>query len=135
MRTSILRLGLVAAAALTIAGCSTYDRYGYGGVSIGYGGGYYSPYYAYDFDPYFGWYDGYYYPGAGSYLYDRGGSRYRWNDNQRRYWQSRRGSYRGGANWSGYRGNSHGGTHAWSGSHSRGSATTERRGRGGGRHR
>ena len=63
---------MVAAASAALAGCSTYG--GYGGLSLGYGGGYY---------------DDYYYPGTGYYVYDRRGTRHRWNDSQRRYWQSR----------------------------------------------
>jgi len=99
---------LAATAALTLSGCMG-DDYGYGGgVSMGYGSGYYGG------DPYWGWYDDYYYPGAGYYIYDRGGRRYSWNDNQRRYWEGRRGSRPGRENWSGYRGSgSNGGDANW----------------------
>jgi hypothetical protein len=86
---------LAAAAALGLAGCVT-DDYGYGGVSLGYNGGYYG-------DPYWGWYDNYYYPGTGYYIYDRGGTRHAWNDSQRRYWEGRRGNRQATENWSGYR--------------------------------
>ena len=75
---------LVLAASVGLAGCSTYGDYGYGysGVSVGYGTAYSYPSY--------GWYDDYYYPGTGYYVYNRAGQRYRWNDNQRRYWEARR---------------------------------------------
>jgi hypothetical protein len=86
---------LAATAALGLAGCAT-DGYGYGGVSLGYAGGYYG-------DPYWGWYDDFYYPGTGFYIYDRGGHRHRWNDRQRAYWEGRRGNRAGHSNWSGYR--------------------------------
>ena len=88
---------LAASAVLALSACATDDGYGYGGVSVGYGSGYYG-------DPYWGWYDNYYYPGTGYYIYDRGGARHSWNDSQRRYWESRRGGRPGRENWSGYRG-------------------------------
>jgi len=97
MKHPICAALLAASAAFGLTGCMG-DDYGYGGVSLGYGGGYYSGY------PYYGWYDDYYYPGAGYYIYDRGGSRYRWSDSQRRYWEGRRGTVTGRENWSGYRG-------------------------------
>jgi hypothetical protein len=84
------RGGLALAGLLVLAGCYE-DGYGYGGLSVGTGGGYYG----YD-DPYYrsgygyGWYDGFYYPGSGYWVYDRGGNRHRWNDGQRRYWEARR---------------------------------------------
>jgi uncharacterized membrane protein len=88
---------LAATAALTLSGCMG-DDYGYGGgVSLGYSSGYYGG------DPYWGWYDDYYYPGAGYYIYDRGGRRYSWNDSQRRYWEGRRGSRSSRENWTGFR--------------------------------
>lgn len=89
-------LGL--AGALALGGCAYDDGYGYGGVSVGTGyyggGGYYDDYYGYGPSAYGGWYDGYYYPGSGYYVYDRGGSRRRWDDGQRRYWESRRPAWR-----------------------------------------
>jgi len=92
---------LAASAALAVAGCSSYGDYGYGRgyASLGYGTPYryYSPY------SYYGWYDNYYYPGVDIYIYDRGGSRYRWNDRHRHYWQGRRGDGRRHENWGGYR--------------------------------
>ena len=115
---NIARIGLAAltaTAAITLTGCSEYyDGYGYGYnrpsayVSYGYssrpyyyGGGYGS--YSY-YTPYYGWYNNYYYPGVGVYIYDRSGSRYRWNDTYRSYWESRRSrDYGGRENWSGYR--------------------------------
>jgi hypothetical protein len=125
---SLIRLrsaALVLAAGLGLSACSHYDGYGYGGVSVGYGGGYCDPYY-YDcyggygayggyHDPWYGWYGDYYYPGIGIYVFDRGGRRHRWNDDHRRYWEGRRGrwgqrdwndrrwerwdNYRGDRNW------------------------------------
>ncbi|MGE0773937.1 MAG: hypothetical protein AB7L36_02715 [Sphingomonadaceae bacterium] len=77
---------LVSALAL---GACTYDDYGRGGVSVGYGSGYYHDPYPYGYAPY-GWYDNYYYPGNGYWLYDRRGDRHRWSDKQRRYWEDRR---------------------------------------------
>jgi len=80
-------VGLLAAAGMSLSAC-VYDDYGYGGVSVGYGGGgYYDDYYP---GVGYGWYDGFYYPGTGYYVYDRGGTRHRWNDRQRRYWEERR---------------------------------------------
>lgn len=67
---------------LGLSGCAT-DGYGYG--RLGYGSSYYGG------SPYWGWYDDYYYPGTGYYIYDRYGSRHRWNDGHRRYWEGRRG--------------------------------------------
>jgi hypothetical protein len=102
MKSTILRPAIIAVAALGLAGCSSYDDgygYGYSRVSLGYSnyGGYGTPYY-------YGWYDGYYYPGTGYYLYDRYGSRYRWSDRYRNYWEARRPSGRSYRdNWSGYR--------------------------------
>ena len=100
MKSTILRPALFAAitlgAAFGLAGCSTYHDgygYGYGRVGMGYGG--YSR-------PYYGWYDNYYYPGSGYYIYDRYGSRHRWNDQHRSYWESRRPSGHHRDNWSGY---------------------------------
>src|SRR3546814_31102 len=78
------------AGVLALSGCYGYDDgYGYGGVSVGsgyYGSSYYDPYYGGNY----GWYNGYYYPGAGYYVYDRGGKRHRWNKDHRRHWQGRR---------------------------------------------
>jgi hypothetical protein len=78
------------ASVLLLGGCA-YDDYGYGGVNVGYGTGYYDdyPYGPYGYAPY-GWYDGYYYPGNGYWLYDRRGTRHRWSDRQRQYWEHRR---------------------------------------------
>jgi hypothetical protein len=83
-------LAAVALGATTaLTGCA-YDDYGYGGVSMGYGyPGYYDAWGPYDYAP-FGWYDGYYYPGNGYWMYDRYGSRFRWSDRQREYWEHRR---------------------------------------------
>jgi hypothetical protein len=95
MHHTLVRLGMVVGASIALAGCSTYDNYGYrgySGVSIGYSSS----------SPYYGWYDGYYYPGTGYYIYDRQGSRQRWRDSDRRYWQGRRTDNRARNNWSGY---------------------------------
>jgi hypothetical protein len=82
-----IRAALIAAsAAIGLSGCVTDDYgYGYSGVSVGYGSGFY------DSSPYWGWYDNYYYPGTGYYIYDHSGRRHRWSDNHRRYWEGRRG--------------------------------------------
>ena len=97
--------GLVIAASLGLSACMSpyggvgvgvgsgygsygYDGYGYGGYGSGYGYPGYGDYgYGY---PSYGWYDNLYYPGTGYYVYSRDGSRHRWSDAQRRYWESRR---------------------------------------------
>jgi len=94
----IARLKLAAVAlvgGVSLAGCA-YDMYGdgygYGGygaygygypyASYGYGyGGYYDP---------FGWYGDFYYPGTGIFVFDRDRHRRVWDDDQRRFWESRR---------------------------------------------
>nr|WP_277979422.1 hypothetical protein [Sphingomonas phyllosphaerae] len=92
--------------------CST--GYGYSGVGFGVGsGGYYDdPYGGYGYGgygyapSYYGWNDGFYYPGTGVYVYDRYRRPFRWNGNQQRYWQQRRGGYGGRDvrdNWQGFR--------------------------------
>jgi hypothetical protein len=96
---------LAAIAAPGLSGCVT-DGYGYGGVSLGYGEGYYGA-------PYYGWYDNYYYPGTGYYIYDRAGGRHTWNDGQRRYWEGRRGDRQASENWSGYGGSRTGAGQSW----------------------
>lgn len=127
MRVSPLRTPMLLLAAATgLGACSYNDGYGYGGVSVGYGSaGYCDPYYydcysgygragygyGYGYsDPWYGWYGNYYYPGIGFYVFDRSGRRHRWNDDHRRYWEGRRGSWQGRdwndrrwENWSGYR--------------------------------
>ena len=116
MALPILRPALAIGVLLAAGACSEYGDsrgYGYSSVSVGYSSdGYryrdryadryydrYDPYYS----SYYGWYDNYYYPGVGVYLYDRSGSRHRWNDGQRRYWESRRGQSEQRENWGGYR--------------------------------
>ena len=106
MKSTILRPAIFAIAALGLAGCSSYDDgYGYSRVSVGLGGyggyGGYGNHGSYN-RPYYGWYDGYYYPGTGYYIYNRYGSRYRWSDRYRNYWESRRPSGRFRDNWDGY---------------------------------
>jgi hypothetical protein len=123
---SLIRLrtaAILLAAGLGLSACA-YDRgYGYGGLSVGYGG-YCDPYYddcysGYGYggysDPWWGWYGDYYYPGIGIYVFDRSGRRYRWNDDHRRYWEGRRGRWQGRdwndrrwERWGGYRGESQG---------------------------
>ncbi|MEA3065825.1 MAG: hypothetical protein QOJ27_2277, partial [Sphingomonadales bacterium] len=98
-----LRTAVLLAAGLGLSACA-YDRgYGYGGLSVGYGG-YCDPYYddcysGYGYggysDPWYGWYGDYYYPGIGIYVFDRYGRRHRWNDDHRRYWEGRRGHWQG----------------------------------------
>jgi hypothetical protein len=95
MNAPILRPALIAAAALAMTGCASdgyRHHYGYAGLSYGYA------------SPYYGWYDGFYYPGSGYYVYERSGTRHRWNDAQRHYWESRGGNRHHRDNWSGYRG-------------------------------
>jgi hypothetical protein len=98
------RLGVLCAAlGLTcgLGGC--VDDYGYGGMSVGYGAGYYGdPYYdgfGYGGLSNYGWYGDYYYPGTGIYEYDSYRRPYRWTDSQRRYWSARQ-RYRG-SDWNG----------------------------------
>lgn len=74
--------------ALCTAACT--DGYGYSGAGVGYGVADYGGPYGYT-PGYYGWYNDYYYPGTGAYVYDRARRPYRWNDDQRRYWQSRPG--------------------------------------------
>jgi hypothetical protein len=103
-------IGLALASTLALGGCYD-DGYGYGGISVGtgyYGDGYYGGYGGYDDYyaggygyPSYGWYNGFYYPGNGFYIYDRGGTRYRWNDNARRYWEGRRGQAGDPGRWGG----------------------------------
>lgn len=100
LRTAVL----LVAAGLGLSACG-YDRgYGYGGLSVGYGSaGYCDPYWgdcyygrgSSYYDPWYGWYGDYYYPGFGIYVYDRYRRPHRWNDDHRRYWEGRRGHYRG----------------------------------------
>ncbi|MDB5693328.1 MAG: hypothetical protein JWO81_2391 [Alphaproteobacteria bacterium] len=110
MSSSRLRkILLIAAAAAGLSACS--EGYGYGGMSASYGpaGGYCDPYrgdcyggYGYDDgyggyggyygDPWYGWYGDYYYPGSGFFVFDRFGRSHRWSDNDRRYWEGRRGN-------------------------------------------
>lgn len=67
-------------------GCDPYapfdDYYacddGYGYANIGFGGG---------------WYDSYYYPGYGTYIFDRRGSRYAMKRHHRRHWARQRAAY------------------------------------------
>ena len=119
---------LLLAAAAGLSACTSYgDGYGYGSVSVGYGtSGYCDPYYddcyygrgygGYgrygSYDPWYGWYGEHYYPGIGVFVYDRWGRSYRWNDNDRRYWEGRRQRWgnrdwndRRWENWNGYRRN------------------------------
>jgi len=124
-RMKLAALGLIAAVGL--GGCT--DGYGYSGVNVGYNGGYgdYGDgYYGDDYygagygggyypagltSSYFGWYGDYYYPGTGYYVYGRDRRPYRWSDEQRRYWEGRRGPNRnwgngqGRPNWQGFNGN------------------------------
>jgi hypothetical protein len=100
---------IVFAAVATLGLSACYeDGYGYGGLSVGYGSaGYYDPYYAGGYGaPYWGWYDNFYYPGTGFFVYDRFGSRHRWNDRHRHYWEGRRHAWRGDVRdrWDGFRG-------------------------------
>jgi hypothetical protein len=99
MRMSrLVILASLTAAALPLGACAT-DGYGPGrGIAYDAAWG----------DPYWGWYGDYYYPGTGFYVYDSHRRRIRWNDDQRRYWEGRHGSWRGPngsirRNWHGFR--------------------------------
>lgn len=112
-------ISLLAAGALSLAGCAGYYGYGgdyYGGygyagpyVGLGYSSGY-GPYYGgYGYGyPYFGWYDNFYYPGAGIYVYDSYRRPHVMTTSQRTYWTRRSPSLRTGSttqvreNWSGF---------------------------------
>jgi len=77
-------------AATALSGCTAIG--GYGGLSVGYGGGYYDDGYyddGYYGDPYYGWYDNYYYPGTGIYVYDSYRRPHAMSDSQKRYWTER----------------------------------------------
>ena len=106
MFSTLKRPALLVAASAALGACTMYDGgYGRSVVSVGYSTGGYYPYGSrYDPYSYYGWYDGFYYPGAGYYVYDQRGSRHRWNDHHRRYWEGRRGDRAGRENWSGWRG-------------------------------
>jgi len=86
-KARLMAAGLVGIMALT--GCGYGDGYGGMAIGAGYGGGYYDGY-GYGPGGYGGWYDDFYYPGSGCYVYDRAGTRHRWNDRQRGYWEGRR---------------------------------------------
>jgi hypothetical protein len=104
---------ILLAGAAGLSACAD-EGYGYGGgMSVGYGAGrgcdpryddcgYGSAYgygdYGYDYggyygDPWYGWYGDYYYPGIGFFVFDREGRRHRWSDNDRRFWEGRRGQF------------------------------------------
>jgi hypothetical protein len=88
MRTRLIILAALSAAALPLGACAT-GGYGHG-----------RPGYAYDAawgDPFWGWYGDYYYPGTGFYVYNVHHRRIRWNDDQRRYWEGRHNGWRGPA--------------------------------------
>jgi hypothetical protein len=153
MRHRRLRAALlVLAGSAGLAACADDYGYGYGGATVGYAGrAYCDPYYydcggygAYGYggyaDPYWGWWGNYYYPGIGFFIYDSYGRRYPWNENYRRYWEGRRGSWgqrdwndRRWQRWDGYRrGN---GTDTWRGTTwhgATGSGNPQHHGTGGG---
>ncbi len=106
MISRLTRPALLIVATAALGACSMYDDgYGRGVVSVGYSSGGYYPYASrYDRNPYYGWYDGFYYPGTGYYVYDRQGSRHRWSDRHRRYWEARRGNRQVRENWGAWRG-------------------------------
>ena len=105
MWKALASAGLAIGLGLGTTACT--NGYGYNGVSVGYNSGYYDNGYG---DPgyasYYGWYGDYYYPGTGYYVYDRYQRPYRWNDGQRRYWETRRGAFGNRAvrdNWNDFR--------------------------------
>jgi len=83
----------MSAAAAALSGCVGDGGFGYGGPGFAYEASY--------GDPYWGWYGDYYYPGTGIYVYDAQRRRHRWNDDQRRHWEGRRGSWHGPRNTAG----------------------------------
>lgn len=100
-----MMVALGAAGMAMLGGCT--DGYGYSGLGVGYGAGYYDGFgpagYGYDgfydglgfggpgFVPgYAGWYNNFYYPGSGAFVYDRYRRPFRWNDDQQRFFQNRR---------------------------------------------
>lgn len=95
------RWAMLGLGGLVLATTACTDGYGYSGVNVGYGtAGYYGdPYYGgggvgYAGVPsYYGWYGDYYYPGTGVVVYDRYRRPHRWNGDQQRYWQGRRGGW------------------------------------------
>lgn len=97
----MLRVGLVAGALAAVGGCADgYYGGGYGG-GVGYASGYYSGPVGYGGDyyggigyPSYGLYNDFYYPGYGTYVFDTGGHRRLWNDDERGHWQHR-GEFRG----------------------------------------
>jgi len=82
----LLKILVPVAALAGLGGCMD-KGYGYGYGDIGYSAAW--------GDPYYGWYGDYYYPGTGIYVYDANRRRHSWNDDQRRYWEGRRGSWHG----------------------------------------
>src|SRR4030095_3710065 len=100
LRTAALALSAI----VGLSACTT--PYGYSGVSVGVGNGYYDPSYSgygygagygygypgygYAYAPYGGWYDAFSYPGTGYYVYDVYRQPHRWTDAQQRYWSERR---------------------------------------------
>lgn len=95
----LLRVALIGGAVATLGACADGYGYGGGGVAVGYAGysgplGYGGDYYGGVGYPSYGFYNDYYYPGSGIYVFDRGGGRRLWNDDERGHWQHR-GEYRG----------------------------------------
>lgn len=98
---SLVRLALIAAAATSLSAC--YDGYyggggvGYASTYSGYGGpvGYGGDYYGGFGYPGYGYYNDVYYPGYGVYVFDRGGHRREWREDERRHWDHG-GDFRGG---------------------------------------
>ncbi|WP_235912973.1 hypothetical protein [Croceibacterium salegens] len=105
MLRHLIRPAILIAATATLGACTSYGGYGRSYASVGYSSGGYYPYTSrYPRYGYYGWYGDFYYPGTGYYVYDRHGRKHRWDDRQRRYWESRRGDHHDGrAHWDGYR--------------------------------
>ena len=91
MTTNPIRLGLLAAAAalaVGLGGCA--DGYYGGGVATGYYSGpvgYGADYYGGVGYPAYGVYNDFYYPVTGVYVFDRGGHRREWNEDERRHFR------------------------------------------------
>ena len=106
---TFLRIALITGAAAGLSACADYGYDGtYGSVGVGYAGysgpvGYGGDYYGGLGYPGYGYFNDFYYPGYGGYVFDRGGHRREWNEDERRHWAHGNDGHRDG-----YRGEEHG---------------------------